>query len=49
MFHRGKAVKEAENEARNMVNAAVMKNLMAGMKSPNVDVVFASSGSEGLL
>jgi hypothetical protein len=48
MFQRGKAVKEAENEARNMVNAAVMKNLMA-VKAPLVVVVFALSGSEGLL
>ncbi len=44
MFQLGKAAREAENEARNMV----MKNLMA-VKTPKVAVVFASNGSEGLL
>jgi hypothetical protein len=49
MFQRGKAVKEAEYEARNLaMKAAIMKNLVA-VKAPPVAVVFALSGSEGLL
>jgi hypothetical protein len=41
--------KVAGNEARNMVmNVTVIKNNLVAVKGPEVAVVFARSGSEGL-
>ncbi len=45
----GKAIKVARNEARNMaVNVAVKKKIWLPVKGPQMAVVFAGSGSDGV-